>query len=238
MLDFYFLQMRWSCLFNIILQFLILYNLVQLLRQQQIIYVLAYKFILLIYIGWLLIYCDLDIFALILWMVYGGFICIVFILSFMWLDYNVFQFKLINFSFRYYLVAIFIIFFLYNNIFLVSEINFSDLWQISWINYYEVLSWDIEEELEILGWGVTIENSAALLLVSFLLTVVCFNVVIILISARKNKRIYYDQIFNNFYSKNRSFNFIYLRTQNFYIQEYGMIGLPRKHFKLFHRRRV
>lgn len=35
--------------------------------------------------------------------------------------------------------------------------------EIGWVNYYELLAWDMEEEIEVLGWVIGFENILALL---------------------------------------------------------------------------
>jgi hypothetical protein len=95
-----------------------------------------------------------------------------------------------------------------------------------------------EEELEILGWGIGVENILALLYLSLAFTMVCLCVISIIGNSKKNKALIYFNLTQNIFKMSRLFNYIYLRTQNFYAQEYKMIGVPTKHFKLFHRRRI
>ena len=85
-LEFYFSQLRFYGIVQFLLEACILYNLVQLLRQSNTVYFLAYKLFFLIYIGVWFIYLDLDILAFLLWMIYGGFLAVVFILTLMWVD--------------------------------------------------------------------------------------------------------------------------------------------------------
>lgn len=66
----------------LLLEFLVCYNVYQLLRQVQLVYFLLYQLLFIVYAGILLVYFGLDIFAFILWIVYGSFIAVVFILSF------------------------------------------------------------------------------------------------------------------------------------------------------------
>jgi hypothetical protein len=76
----------------LLLEFLVCYNVYQLLRQVQLVYFLMYQLLFIVYAGILLVYFGLDIFAFILWIVYGSFIAVVFILSFVWVDTTYFRF--------------------------------------------------------------------------------------------------------------------------------------------------
>ena len=137
--------------------------------------------------GYLLIYVDLDILACILWMVYGSFLVIVFIFSFIWIEHTYYTFLTI--SIKYYNFIYIIIPVVYYNLFLNSDYFYSFIWKIGWLNYYELLIIDIEEELELLGWAIGFENSFTLFLISILLTMVCICVVFIILRARKIKSI-------------------------------------------------
>lgn len=92
MLEFYLYQLNWHGWSVLILEFLVCYNVYQLVRQVQLVYFLMYQLLFIIYAGILLVYFGLDIFAFILWIVYGSFIAVVFILSFVWVDTTYFRF--------------------------------------------------------------------------------------------------------------------------------------------------
>jgi hypothetical protein len=77
-LEFYLQQLEFGSVVQVIMEVGILYNLVQLIRQDNSVYFLAYKLFFVVFLGCWFIYLDLDIFCLILWMVYGSFIAIVF----------------------------------------------------------------------------------------------------------------------------------------------------------------
>jgi hypothetical protein len=96
------------------------------------------------------------------------------------------------------------------------------------------LLWDIEEEIEVLGWLLGFENIITLICVSYLLSIACFCLVNIIISARKARFAILD---NNLYFKNVK-RFLGLKTQNFFLQEIGSVGFPRHAFKYFHHRRI
>lgn len=66
MLEFYLYQLNWHGWVVLVLEFLICYNVYQLLRQVQLVYFLMHQLLFIIYAGILLVYFGLDIFAFIL----------------------------------------------------------------------------------------------------------------------------------------------------------------------------
>lgn len=66
MLEFYLSHFRGDGFFLIIIESIILYNLYQLMQQKQLVYFLLYKLLFILYLGLLLVYLSLDIFAFIL----------------------------------------------------------------------------------------------------------------------------------------------------------------------------
>ena len=108
------------------------------------------------------------------------------------------------------------------------------IFELNWINYYEIILWDYEEELEVLGWIIGFENLYALITVSCILSIACFTLVHIILNARKYRFLFLDNKLNFKYS----ISFLSFKVQNTFLQEFGSIGAPKHIFKLFHRRRI
>lgn len=236
---FYFLQLRCGNLFLFCIQFIICYNLYQLIQQVQLIYIIGYKFCILFYIGYLMTCLELDIFSCILWMVYGSFLIVIFIMSFNWVEATHFLFfEIASRYWIYFLIILVTIIFVYFNLVRSNEVLYGTIWEVTWINYYEVLTIDLEEELEVLGWGLGFDNLMAVLLISILLTIACICLVCLIGSAKKRKVVTYFGFYKRLFSGGWVKRFLCLRTQNTYIQEYKRLGVFRRQFHLFHNRRI
>ena len=137
----------------LILEFLVCYNVYQLVRQVQLVYFLMYQLLFIIYAGVLLVYFGLDIFAFILWIVYGSFIAVVFILSFVWVDTTYFRFYALTQSRLSWALAAVLC--LGGGVLVglagVDVDYYFSFFEVGWVNYYELLAWDMEEEIEVLG---------------------------------------------------------------------------------------
>ncbi len=98
-----------------------------------------------------MLFYDLDLGAIILWIIYGGVIIIFFLYSLMWIEIlkiNIFFLDsrlLYYFSFYFYIY--FIIFDILNDISVVFFNSFA--YNMSF--YFEILNFDIYDELELLG---------------------------------------------------------------------------------------
>lgn len=90
---------------------------------------------------------------------------------------------------------------------------------MGWINYYELCVRDLEQELEVLGWGLGVDNLSLVLLVSVLLTMVCICLVFIISVARCIECIGWENYYRIYFVRKKVNRFVYLRVQNFYMQE-------------------
>ena len=206
------------------------------MRQTQLVYFLAYKLMLIAYLGCLLIYYDLDIFAFILWIVYGAFIAMIFIFSLLWVDTTYFKYDTAiyrRFLWSFPFVS-FALFFMLTGLSSGDAAYYMSFFEVGWINYYELMLWDLEEEIEVLGWLLGFENVLALIWVSYLLSLACFCIVSIILSARRVRFMLLD----NELALQRSQSILNFKIQNFVLQEAGSIGAPKNIFELFHRRRI
>lgn len=240
MLNFYLLQLQLYSYIQLLFEVAILYNLIQMLRQENTIYFLGYFLFFIIYLGIWLLYLNLTIFCLILWMVYGGFLAIIFTLLLMWVDATRGK-KNLNFGINFLkmsFLAFFILVVVSGNLSYWSELNIIPINIFFWHNYLEGRQLGIEEELEVLGWVIGYENLGGLYFSVFMLSLSCFVVVIVILAARRIKWVYSENSLLKGHLDKRYFKYTILKVQNFYMQERGSIGTPLRIFKVVHNRRI
>ena len=200
---------------------------------------MAYFLNTILFLGLGLIFYDLDLVVIILWIVYGGVIIIFFLYSLMWYEtarlfyYNS-KSRLFSYgvSFSFFLLIMY-----YFNLELSNETVNLPLAQVILVNYYEILNFDIYEELESLGWGIVYYTTFLFVLISYLLFLACCTVVVLIINSKKIRYTSIDNYFN--YIKNNSdlFYFNIYKTQNFYVQDYETTyqeSSTVKNFKVSH----
>lgn len=218
----YLLHLKGIKFLETLLQVTVLYNFIQFIRQKNIYYLLAYFLNTILFLGLVLIFYDLDLVAIILWVVYGGVIIIFFLYSLMWYE----NARLIYYNsksrlFTYGISCGFfgLIMYYFNLEFSTETINLP-LAQLTLVNYYEILNFDIYEELEGLGWGLVYYTTFLFILISYLLFLACCTVVVLIINSKKIRYVGIDNYFN--YIKNNSdlFYFNIYKNQNFYVQDY------------------
>ena len=230
-------QFNKSTIFYLLINFLILYNLYQLIQQRQLTFFLGYMLLIILYAGCLLIYLNLDIMAFILWIVYGSFIVVIFIFSFMWLNFSPTQQP--NSIFNNINIFILTIFCFLCIITRTSyyTINWQIFTTISWINFYELLPLNNSEELEALGWGLSYENMWGTFITTLLLTFASITAIAIVIIGKKNKWVIKNILLTRLKTTNRLF-FTAIRTQHMYQQEKNNLIRATKTIKSFHHRRT
>lgn len=214
-----------------ILELILVYCIYQFSHQVQAVYLISYKFIILFYLAFIFIYTDNDFAALLIWMIYGGFLSIFFILSLAWLDLSFYRFQSKIYWYNYIIIGLAFYY----------SVHFSQmaiLWDLIFINYYELLILDYDEELEILGLGIGLENWLLIIIISLMLTVICLLIVIIIISGRKFISLCHWKLYILSCHYITQVKFITLRSQIFYKQEELYLSPTNKHFKLFHCRRL
>ncbi len=190
-----------------------------------------------IYLGWWLAYNGLDIAALLLWIVYGSFIVVVFIFSFLWLDSQHPQQNTTNTFRPNFLPAtiIFIICIFFTATY--SNYNITYFLAVWWINYYEALNWHNSEEIECLGWVLYADNIFTLLILSSLLSIACIVAVALIIAGKKTK---WTTLLRHLKLRNTSTALITtaIRKQHAYQQEKNIFFRLNKIQKGYHRRRT
>lgn len=221
-----------SCLFYLFT----LFSLFQILKQTQLVPFLGYKLLLLLYLGWWLVFNELDIAALILWIVYFSLIVVVFIFAFLWLNVLRPQ-ALFRLSSKNLLlnIVIFNLLTVYSMTF--YAVRYTPSFLPLWINYYELLSLYNTEEIECLGWILVVSQALNSLFVSFLLTIACVFAVLLIILAKKSKWLF----FSKYLIKVQENNLILaaaIRKQHIPQQEKNMFCRLNKIQKGFHRRRT
>jgi len=218
----YLLHIKGIKILETVLQVVVLYNFIQFIKQTNVYYLLAYFLNTVLFLGLALIFYDLDLVAIILWIVYGGVIIIFFLYSLMWYEtarsfYYSSKARLLSYGVSFGFVGLLMYIF---NLELSTEMINLPIAQIMLVNYYEILNFDIYEELESLGWGLVYYSTFLFILISYLLFLACCTVVVLIINSRKIRYNSIDNYFN--YIKNNSdlFYFNIYKTQNFYVQDY------------------
>ena len=79
----YLLHIKGVKILEAVLQVVVLYNFIQFIKQKNVYYLLAYFLNTILFLGLALIFYDLDLVAIVLWIVYGGVIIIFFLYSLM-----------------------------------------------------------------------------------------------------------------------------------------------------------
>lgn len=207
------------------LQAIILYNFIQFTRQANFYYLLSYFFLLILFLGIILIFYDFDVIAFIMWILYGGVIVVFFVYSMAWFD-NV---KPINFNLK----SRFLNYLMFSLMFIlvicsVSVDNSIEFYPINTLNYslidyYQYLNIDIIEDLELLGWGIIYYSSFILLVLSYFLLIVCSCVVVLISMCKKIRNKSLDESYIYLIKSNTSYSISSFKTQIFFMQEYESI---------------
>lgn len=230
-------QLSWINIANLLLLTICTYNLYQLVKQQYVIYFLGYKMLFLVYLGWWLIATNLDIAALILWIVYGSFIVVVFIFTFLWLDVS----KLTTF-YNHIKISkqnILIMFFCIMFGFAITNYldSFSYYWTIAWVDYYTILNLQRTAEIECLGWIVSVVHPFLVIITSIILSITCVVCVVLVIASKKTKWV---ELLKHLKQKKWSQTIVAaaIRKQHIYQQEKNIFLRLNKAYKGYHRRRA
>jgi hypothetical protein len=222
MVTFYFTNLKALNILEFFLQITLFYNFVQLLRQTNFYFLLAYFLTFILFLGIQLIIYSLDLVAIILWIIYGGVIIIFFVYSLMWVDFSKNEYYSNKFKLFYSgFINFFVFLFFY---FLNLEEGFEfKLLTFRYFDFYLLLNQSNLEELEGLGWSLIYFTTSFFLLLSYFLFVVCCTAITIVLNAKKikyNNQEDYVTYFKNFITK---FNFNFYKIQNFFIQDYDSL---------------
>lgn len=173
----------------------------------------------------MLIFYDLDIITIILWIVYGSVIVIFFIYSLSWFEnikefYFFFRARFVN----YFIVSIsFIIFFYLLNLDFSTDFLDVEIGDFNLINFYELLCVDVVEELEMLGWGLVYYTSFLFLIVAYFFFLVCCSIVLIITTARKIKNNTIMAFLTHLRKSTSLQYFNVIKNQHFFVQEYEFV---------------
>ena len=213
----YLLWCKTASLYGFFFQLCIAYNLIQLFKQINFFFTLAYFLNLVVFVGLGMILHDLDLGAIILWVIYGGVIIIFFLFATMWSETeksNIFfyDYRLMYFLFyiivSYYFISIVSDF---DDFFKVTQVKFQDV--------YNIARCDSIEELEQLGGSFFFFSLFYFIICTIALVVACFSIVTIILTLKKIKVCSFVSYLTycNFFFIN--FNAILLKNQQFYNQE-------------------
>lgn len=199
------------------LQITILYNIMQLLKQLNFYYLLAYFFLTVIYLGIFLIIYDLDLNCVILWIIYGGICIIFFIFSLMWFEIFKNLYKNTFFQKKFFFIPIFLIFLFFNykhtNVDYILNNKF-------YTNYYLMNELDRIQELELLGWGIIYYTTFLFILFSYFLLINCITVTILNNNSKKIKNNILNYYYLYFLKNKNLYHISYIKNQHFFLQDY------------------
>lgn len=228
--------------YEVILQLVIIYNLIQLFKQVNFFFTLAYFLNLVVFVGLSMIFFDLELGAIILWVIYGGVIIIFFLYATMWSE----TVKTNLFFFDYRLAFfLFYIYIFYCFISLVAELEFMTQYGfIRFVGVYNFLGLDSYEEFEMLGASFFFFSLFFFILCTIALVVSCFSIVVIILTLKKLKA----QAFVSYMLFNQKYlwfsQVIILKNQHFFNQEYDSTYLQNSTSRIykisvkFHRNKV
>jgi hypothetical protein len=221
----YFLNLDNINLSEYLLQAIVMYNIGQLFFCLNFFYLLAYFINLNIYMGLYLIIYDLDIFALILWLIYGGVVIIFFIYSLLWVETENINFfkKIFKNLFYIYLVFLSLFYFITLELFPVTQVRFFSNF---FLNYYSTLLFDIYEELDNLGFLLIYLGTAYFIIMSYILLFACCVVIVIISNAKKLKYIQYYQ--ENISEFNAHISKTLIKYQNYIFQDLSIVKNSKK----------
>ena len=222
-LIFYTFHLNFLNLTEFFLQTIIIYNSLQILKNNNFYYVYFYFLINLIYICIFLITYDMDLNSIILLIIYGGLMIIFLVYSIMWLEIFKNFYKLIKFknNLVYFIIMFFTFIYYVKNTSFFSFIYF--LFINSYINFYQFNSKNLTKELEILGWGLLYYTSFIFLIISYFLFLNCLVVVTIINNSKKLKNNFLGFYFVYFLKNKNLFFFNIIKSQYFFIQDYENI---------------
>ncbi len=180
-------QLTFSHTLSLLFYILLAYLLLSMFRQTTLFHFLGYKTLFLIYLGWWLVSLKLDILALILWIVYGSLVVVFFIFIFFWLHTPTPQ-HIKKASPQLQALTTNTIIVITTLVGLNSLLVYKNsLFSAIWINYYELCYLHNSEEIESLGWALSINNPTATLLISLVLTLTCLTAIAWILNSKKHK---------------------------------------------------
>lgn len=137
--------------FEFFFQIILIYNFIQILKQNNFFFTLAYFLNFIIFIGLSMLFYDLDLGAIILWIIYGGVVIIFFLYSIMWVEILKLNIFFLDSRLFYYLSFYCYVYILIFDILIDTHIMFSHEITYNMTFYFDILNFDIYEELELLG---------------------------------------------------------------------------------------
>lgn len=176
---------------------------------------------------------DLDLGAIILWIIYGGVVIIFFLYAIMWVEAlktNIFFFES---RFIYYFFSYIFLYLLFFNSVLEFDIVMCENHKYNIIFYFETLIFDIYEELESLGDSFFFFSLFFFFLSTIVLVVTCFSIVILISNLKKIKYFSFFNFYSSLHKQLDFFKYVILKNQHFYNQEYDTTFLKYSLPKIF-----
>lgn len=223
-------------------QLCIAYNLIQLFKQVNFFFTLAYFLSLVVFIGLGLLLYDLDLGAIILWAIYGGVIIVFFLFATMWSET-----VKSNIFFYDYRLLFFLFYIIVSYIFISIVDDFEDFYKASNVKFqgvYNNLDYDLIEELEFLGSCFFFYSLFYFILCTIALVVSCFSIVIIILTLKKLKANSFVSYLFYCQAICKEFAAILLKNQHFFHQEQDITYLKNSRFRVrkisikFHRNKT
>lgn len=230
LLEYFTLHKFWVGI-EVFIQISIAYSLIQLFKQVNFFFTLAYFLTLVVTVGISMIFFGLDLGAIILWIIYGGVITIFFLYATMWsesIKSNIFfyDYRLIFFFFYVYIFYMFID--TADQVALTGRYwGFPDYQ----FKYFFIL--DSIEELETLGAGFFFFSLFYFIICTIALVVSCFSIVVIILTLKKLKaNTFFSYLF---FSKDfiSWFFVILLKNQHFFNQEQENTYLQNSIYRVY-----
>lgn len=222
---------KYTSLFEFFIQVIVIYNLIQIFKQVNFFYMLAYFINFTVFVGLSMILCDLDLGAIILWVIYGGVIIIFFLYATMWSEIMKSFLRFFDYQMFYYLSFIFVMYYFIN---LIIEYEFLiQVWHLRYFQVYSLLADDTYEELETLGASFFFFSLFYFILSTVALVVSCICVVVIIINLKKFKAHSFVSYLSLSKNNVALFQVLLLKNQHFFNQEYDSTYLRNSFTKVF-----
>ena len=234
----WFLFFKQFSIIKFIFELIIIYNFIKILTIINFYYKLAYFFLFIFFNGLYLIFNQMDIATILLWIIYFGVIIIFFLYSLLWYDsdkflkYNKLKIKFISFFFFiYFFFILYFWYLMFPNFFNLNFLNFF------YINFYNLLILNLNNELDSLGLFIVSYFNSIFILTIYILFLNCCICISFLINIKKIKYIFFNN-YLNILKFNNIKNLIIYKYQHFFIQDYENVyqhNAINKNFKISHK---
>lgn len=172
-----------------------------------------------------MLFYDLDLGAIILWIIYGGVVIIFFLYSIMWIEILKLNIFFFDSRLLYYLSFYCYIYILIFDILIDTHVMFSYEISYNMTLYFDILNFDIYEELELLGDSFFFFSIFFFFISTLVLIITCYCIVVLLLNVKKIKYFFYYDFLKLLNKQLDYFKIITLKNQHLYNQEYESLYL-------------